>query len=338
MQEVSSNTFIPPHPLKTAVLFLIFNRPDTTKEVFEAIRRAKPPRLYVAADGPRDEKSGEGEKCERVRRIATKVDWDCEIKTLFREQNLGCKMAVSSAIDWFFDHVHEGIILEDDCLPSQSFFWFCQELLERYRDDKRVMTISGNNFYKGPNLSSYSYYFSRYPLIWGWATWKEAWEAFDPNMSLWPKIRDQGNLKYGFEHLKTGKYWEKIFQEVYDNKIDTWDYAWTFASWINNGLSILPNVNLVSNIGFGMDATHTTGDPGSGSLISRDMTFPLRHMPHMMRDSKADRFIQANHFSPHIVKIIFSRAIFSIVCQKAKSIFLYFFRKATAKNNRGEIN
>jgi len=153
-------------------------------------------------------------------------------------------------------------------------------------------------------------------------------------MSLWPKIRDQGNLKYGFEYLKTGKYWERIFQEVYDNNINSWAYAWTFASWINNGLSILPNVNLVSNIGFGPDATHTKGDSASKSLIAREMSFPLRHMPFMLRDSKADRFIQANNFSPHIAKIIFSRAIFSIVCQKAKSIFLYFFRRAAAKNSR----
>ena len=146
MQEVSSNTFTPPHPLKTAVLFLVFNRPDTTKQVFEAICKAKPPMLYVAADGPMAEKAGEREKCERVRRIATQVDWDCEVKTLFRKKNLGCRVGVSSAIDWFFENEKEGIILEDDCLPSQSFFWFCEELLERYRNDTRVMVISGITF------------------------------------------------------------------------------------------------------------------------------------------------------------------------------------------------
>jgi GT2 family glycosyltransferase len=136
MQEISSNTFTPPHPLKTAVLFLIFNRPDTTKQVFAAIRKAKPPKLYVAADGPRADNPGEAEKVEQVRLIATNIDWDCELKTLFRDENLGCGKGVSSAITWFFENEGEGIILEDDCLPSQSFFWYCEELLERYREDK----------------------------------------------------------------------------------------------------------------------------------------------------------------------------------------------------------
>jgi len=143
MQEISSNTFIPPYPLKTAVLFMTFNRPDTTKQVFEAIRKAEPPRFYVAADGPRADKAGEREKCERGRRITTQVDWDCEVRALFREKNLGCRAGVSSAIDWFFENEEEGIILEDDCLPSLSFLWFCEELLERYRGDMRVWHISG---------------------------------------------------------------------------------------------------------------------------------------------------------------------------------------------------
>ena len=159
MQEISSNTFTPQHPLKTAVLFLIFNRPDTTKQVFEAIRKSKPPRLYVAADGPRTDKSGEAEKVEQVRRIAMQVDWNCEVKTLFREENLGCGKAVSSAITWFFKNEEEGIILEDDCLPNQSFFWFCEELLERYRDDMRIMAVSGDNFQKGLARNEFIYYF-----------------------------------------------------------------------------------------------------------------------------------------------------------------------------------
>ena len=156
--------------LETPVLFLVFNRPDTTAQVFEAIRQAKPPRLYVASDGAREDKEGELEKVKQVREIVSQVDWNCEVKTLFRDKNLGCKIAVSSAIDWFFEQEEMGIILEDDCLPHPTFFRFCQELLERYRDDERIGMISGNNFQFGRKCTDYSYYFSMYSHIWGWAS------------------------------------------------------------------------------------------------------------------------------------------------------------------------
>ena len=160
--------FVPPHPLNTAVLFLIFNRLDTTKQVFEAIRQAKPPRLYIAADGARSSREGEAEKVQAVREyIIQNIDWECEVKTLFREQNLGCKYAVSGAIDWFFENEEMGIILEDDCLPSQSFFWFCEELLERYKDDMRVWHIGGSNFQNGIKRGDGDYYFSKYNTFFG---------------------------------------------------------------------------------------------------------------------------------------------------------------------------
>jgi hypothetical protein len=172
----------------TPVLFLIFNRPNTTEQVFEAIAKAKPRCLFVAADGPRTDKEGEAEKCQAVRDIIKRVDWDCEVKTLFREQNLGCKEAVSSAITWFFEQVEEGIILEDDCLPSDSFFSFCAELLEKYRDDKRIMMISGDNFQDGIQRGDASYYFSSVPWIWGWATWRRAWRLYDREMQTFPSF------------------------------------------------------------------------------------------------------------------------------------------------------
>lgn len=294
MQEISSNTFIPPHPLKTAVLFLVFNRPDTTKQVFEAIRKAKPPRLYVAADGPRTDKSGEAEKVEQVRRIETIVDWDCEVKTLFREENLGCGKAVSSAITWFFENEEEGIILEDDCLPSQSFFWFCEELLERYRDDMRVMVVSGDNFQFGKRRTDYSYYFSRYNHCWGWASWRRAWRYYDKDIENWPFIRFNGYLFDILQDKRTAKYWAQIFETVYRGKIDTWDYQWTFSCWIQNGLTILPNVNLVSNIGFGEDGTHTKAANKIAMILALEITFPLKHPPTMIRDDVADRRTDLN--------------------------------------------
>ena len=212
---MSSGSFKPPYPLTTPVLFLVFNRPDTTEKVFEAIRQAKPQKLFVAADGPRGNRLGEKEKCEQVRKIATTVDWDCEVKTLFREKNLGCKFAVSSAIDWFFKNVEEGIVLEDDCLPSQSFFWFCQELLERYRNDERVMLIGGNN--RGVDfLKNHSYFFSKYVQIWGWATWRRSWEKYDSKIRKWKLVKEQiGNYIYSPKEVKLRI---KQFDNVYNNK------------------------------------------------------------------------------------------------------------------------
>ena len=293
MQEITTNTFTPPHPLETAVLFLVFNRPDTTKQVFEAIRQAKPPRLYIGADGPRADKAGEQEKCEEVRRIATQVDWDCEVQTLFRDENLGCRMGVSTAIDWFFENEEEGIILEDDCLPCQSFFWFCEELLGRYRGDMRIMAVSGDNFQKGTARNEFSYYFSRFNHCWGWASWRRAWSYYEKDMQPWPYIRDNNYLRDILSDKGAIKYWRKIFEDTYRNKIDTWDHHWTFSCWLRNGLTVLPNVNLVSNIGFDGDATHTTGknNPNSNMPVF-DLSLPLEHPAWVIRDKIADDYTQ----------------------------------------------
>ena len=276
-------------PLTTPVLFLVFNRPETTRSVFEAIRQAKPKYLFVAADGPRSEHPRDVEKTRQARKLATNVDWDCEIITLFRETNLGCKMAVSSAIDWFFENVDDGIILEDDCLPSQSFFWFCEELLERYRDDMRVMTVSGDNFQKGPARNEFSYYFSRFNHCWGWASWRRAWSYFEKDMQSWPYIRDNGYMQDILLNKTAIKYWSKIFEATYRNEIDSWAYRWTFSCWVQNGLTILPNVNLVSNIGFDRDATHTTAGGRLAMLPVVQMNFSLKHPTFVIRDDKADR-------------------------------------------------
>ncbi len=292
--QMKTESFTPPHPLKTAVLFLIFNRPYTTKQVFKAIREAKPHRLYVAADGPRADKSGEHEKCEQVRQIATQVDWDCEVKTLFRDKNLGCRVGVSSAIDWFFDNEEEGIILEDDCLPSQSFFWFCEELLERYRVDMRIMVVSGDNFQKGLARNEFSYYFSRFNHCWGWASWRRAWSYYEKDMQSWPYIRDNDYMQDILSDKKAVKYWSKIFETAYRNKIDSWAYRWTFSCWIQNGLTVLPNVNLVSNIGFDGDATHTKTVSKIAMILALEITFPLKHPPTMIRDYVADRRTDLN--------------------------------------------
>ena len=205
--------------LNTPVLFLIFNRPDTTQLVFDAIRQAKPSQLYVAADGPRENKPGETEKCEQTRRIIGTVDWDCEVATLFRENNLGCKQAVSSAIDWFFSNAEEGIILEDDCFPSHSFFIYCQELLEYYRYDTRIMQICGLNVLREWNRNGYGYYYSNYGPVWGWASWRRAWKYYDVHMELWPEIREKRLYEDFCQNSDEAKFRVELYDRVYNCKI-----------------------------------------------------------------------------------------------------------------------
>jgi hypothetical protein len=283
--------------LTTPVAFLIFNRPDTTARVFEAIRQAKPPKLLVVADGPRPDRPDDVEKCKAARAIIDKVDWDCAVLTNYSDLNLGCKNRVSSGLDWVFSLVEEVIILEDDCLPHPSFFRFCQDLLDYYRDDERIMAISGDNFQLGRKRTEYSYYFSRYNHIWGWASWRRAWQYYDVKMRLWQEIRDCNWLEYILGEGQSVKYWTKIFQSAYDGKIDTWGYRWTFACWIQNGLTILPNVNLVSNIGFGEGATHTSSSKSKvANLPVEEMIFPLKHPPFLLRHVEADDFTHNNIF------------------------------------------
>lgn len=280
---MSEAKFIPPHPLNTPVLFLIFNRPDVTKKVFEAIRQAKPPRLYVAADGPRKDKEGEAEVVQKVRKLVMdNIDWNCEVKTLFREKNLGCKYAVSGAIDWFFENEEMGIILEDDCLPSQSFFWFCEELLDRYKDDLRIWHIGGH---KPPYLTSdqYSYNFSRFTHIWGWASWANRWKHYDVTLFKFKKNKKLLSKYEFFSEEFENKSRIKILDKVLNGRIDTWDYQWNFTVRINNGLSIRPSVNLIGNVGFGEDATHTsTKNEEIESNVAKQISFPLNHPDFVM--------------------------------------------------------
>ena len=268
------NKFIPKYPLKTPVLFLIFNRLDTTKEVFSAIRQAKPPKLYIAADGPRANIKGEMEKVKAVREyVVNNIDWDCGVKTLFREKNLGCGKALSEAITWFFENEEMGIILEDDCVPNQSFFSFCENLLTKYKDDERVMMIAGTNYFFGKESSEFTYYFSRYFSIWGWATWKRAWNLYDFNMRDLDRFVEKGFFKDKniFPDTRMGKYYKDIFLMMKKNKIDTWDYQWVYSCLANSGLSIVPIKNLISNIGY--EGTHT--DPSNSLLPSEMPTFDI---------------------------------------------------------------
>jgi hypothetical protein len=281
--------------LRTPVAFLIFNRPEVTSRVFEEIRKAEPPLLLVVADGPRPGHPTDRECCAAARAIIDQVDWSCDVRKNYSDVNLGCRRRVSSGVTWVFQEVEEAILLEDDCLPHPSFFRFCEELLERYRKDDRVGHIGGVNFQEGRKRTDDSYYFSRYNHVWGWASWRRAWEGYDPDLRLWPQIRGGRWLLDLLGGERQVAYWWNTFESVYKKKVDTWDYQWTFHCWVQNRLSVVPSVNLVSNIGFDATATHTKGLNPSAELTMEPMTFPLAHPPYMVRNSVADRFTETHH-------------------------------------------
>lgn len=279
--------------MNSSILFLVFNRPDTTSQVFEAIRAARPPRLYVAADGPRAHVINDEERCARVRKIATQVDWPCEIKTRFRDVNYGCKLGVSRAIDWFFTNEEEGIILEDDVLPLPCFFEYCDLMLERYRNNPEIGIVSGCNLVMANYTSPDSYFFSRYVHIWGWASWRRVWQQYDVQMTDWPAWRDANGLYFALKDRAQETYWVRLFEAVHRGQIDTWDYQLVFACWRQNLLSIIPKYNLTHNLGFGIDATHTTAEPPCYIKKSKpqSLTFPLVHPNSVMRDAEGDEWI-----------------------------------------------
>lgn len=284
--------------LKTPVVFMVFNRPETTEKVFNRIREARPEKLLVIADGSRATKDGEKDRCDAVREIIDGVDWPCEVIKNYADENMGCKKRISSGLDWAFSLVEEAIILEDDCLPDPSFFPYCSELLERYRNDERVMMISGSNFLYGQAKPEDSYYFSKYSNIWGWATWRRAWKHYDVNMSKWPGLKRQCFISKLLHDWYMSHYFNVTFDNVYNGKIDTWDAQWTFACMSNNGLSIVPADNLITNIGYGTcSGTHSGTLDKSAFIPLKQMKFPLKHSEKIENDGYLDSVEARLHFN-----------------------------------------
>jgi len=281
--------------LQTPVALLIFNRPQQTARVFARIREARPERLFVIADGPRG--AGEAQRVEDARAVLCRIDWPCKLSLNFSDQNLGCRRRVSSGIDWVFEQVDRAIILEDDCLPEASFFQFCEELLERYANEPRVSMISGDNFQRGCRRGEASYYFSRIAHIWGWATWRRAWQHYDVDMRRWGELRNSPWLRRIVENESVADFYRGHFDRTYLHMFDSWDFQWSFASFVQDGLCAIPQTNLVSNIGFGEDATHTRarGAPEAGMSVEA-VKFPLVHPASIARDTAADEFTYANQF------------------------------------------
>ena len=296
--------------LETPILFVIFNRPDTTEKVFNEIKKIKPKKLFVSADGPRENKPGEKEKCLAARKIIDRIDWECEVYKKYSDANLGCKIGVSSGIDWFFKNVEQGIILEDDCLPAQSFFKFCEELLEKYKNNEKIMMISGDNFQNNRRRGDDSYYFSKLSHIWGWATWRRAWEHYSVNMEGYPKFKQDKKINAIWSKEYIRKYWLDTFDQAYENKIDTWDYQWAFSIWKMDGLCVIPNYNLISNIGFRDDATHTKSANKLANQKIQSMDI-IKHPFKIEQNKKAD-----NYYSK-----IFKKSLFKKILNKINALY-----------------
>jgi hypothetical protein len=264
--------------LQVPVIFMVFNRPDTTQRVFDTIAAARPAKLLLIADGPRQNKEGEAEACGQVRHIVSCVDWPCEVFKNFSEINLGCSERVISGLNWAFSLVEEAIILEDDCLPSSSFFPFCRELLERFRDDSRIAYISGENLIEEHVKTSASYFFSRIGGIWGWATWRSKWERYDQHLKDWPQLKSEGMIEEIFDEPLATKYLTSIFDAMHQKRgPDTWDYQWLYTCLKNNSLIAVSSVNLVTNIGFGDGATHTLEKDNRFVRSATTLKLPLKH-------------------------------------------------------------
>jgi hypothetical protein len=280
----------------TPILFLVFNRLDTAKQVFSVVRQIKPKYFYIASDGPRAGRPEEKDVVQEVRDyILQNIDWDCEVKTLFRDKNLGCGKAVSGAITWFFEQVEQGIVLEDDTVPALSFFNYCAELLEKYKDDSRIYHIAGHNPL-GVTNSSASYYFARVQHCWGWALWKRAWKQYSFDIQGLDDFIEQKKMRKIFRRSDDRRYWLKVFRQMEKHEIDTWDYQWIYAIFQNDGLCINPANNLISNIGFGQGALHTTNLTSPFNNQRRYEIAELKHPSKIKINEQAVRAIQSFMF------------------------------------------
>jgi len=278
------------------VLFCIFNRPELTRQVFQRIRAARPKVLLIVSDGPRPDRAGEAALVEKSRSVIYDIDWSCEVKTNFADENIGCKARIATGITWAFEYTEELIILEDDCLPDPTFFGYCGELLSRYRDDPKIMMISGNNF-QPTSRTAASYYFSHWTHIWGWATWKRAWQSFDIDVSDWPQRRGENFFKDIFPSAADQQHWQQVMDNQYAGLIDTWDFPWTYACWKSGGLTVLPDQNLVTNIGFGEAATHTTDDGSPLAGLPMHPMAEITHAKQIARHELADQYTLENIMS-----------------------------------------
>jgi hypothetical protein len=275
--------------IDTAVALIAFNRPSLARQVFDRIAAARPPVLFLIVDGPRSD--AEAGLCELVRGLADRVDWDCQVERLFATENLGIPDRMITGLETVFASVDQAIILEDDDLPDPSFFRFCETCLHYYREDRRVMEIGGSNFQLGRSRTPYSYYFSKYSHRGGFGTWRRAWRTLDPSLSSWPGVRRRHGLADQFDDRLEEEYFTWLFDKVYRGGTRSWDFLWLYSRWKEGGLAVVPDVNLVSNIGFGPDATHTRYENDPFAALPVTAIERVIHPPEVVRHREADRFL-----------------------------------------------
>ncbi|KKQ12052.1 MAG: Nucleotide-diphospho-sugar transferase domain-containing protein [candidate division TM6 bacterium GW2011_GWF2_36_6] len=323
-------------PCDTPILFIIFNRPNYTKKVFDTIKKAKPTQLFIAADGPHPDNPQDHELCKQTRAIINLIDWECEVKALFQDQKLGCGKGVSTAIDWFFDHVEQGIILEDDCVPNESFFPFCTELLEKYKNDESIMMISGTSYLFNKETSPYNYFFSRYFAIWGWATWKRAWKKFDFYIPDWRIKKHPRSLFIIFKNIQITKFWTNYFDQIKNKKLNAWSIQWGYTCIFNHGLAITPFHNLISNIGAEGVHYHNDNKNPLLHLYTKNIQFPLNHPPRIVLNKKLNAMLFKNlgitsskNILLSIKKLLYlpKKIGFRLVHKIKKKLFYYINKK-----------
>lgn len=300
---------MPTNPRDTPVLIIIFNRPDKVERLMAALAISKPRHLYVAADGPRSHRPDDIEKCARTRALATTVTWECEVHTYFSETNKGCRLGVSSGITWFFSQVEAGIILEDDCIPTPAFFTFTTTLLNKYEQNAQIMHINGSSFLtlaeSGINPSSY--YVSALPLVWGWATWRRAWTQYDIKMKQLDTVVDTLGRNHIFAQKSFARFWQKLFGHILSAKVDTWDAQWVYTIMNAGGATITPPQNLIENIGFDADATHTTeNSPHALKSVTFELT-TLIHPDDITINQRLDSIVMHKVFIIPVWKKVFNR-------------------------------
>ena len=276
--------------MKTPVVLIIYHRPQKTTNVINSLREVKPSQIFVIADGPKDKQ--DVEKCKKTRDLINSIDWKCEIYKNYSPKNLGLRKRVVTGLDWVFSKVDKAIILEDDLVIDKSFYVFCEQMLEKYKNNERVISISGNNFLFGRSNIENSYFFSRHIYSWGWATWRRAWKLYDDTMSDWQLVKSRKILNIRFGKWIEVAYWNGIFDLVFESKIDSWAYVWTYAALVNDKLTVVPSVNLVSNVGTGQGATHTSIKSRVLNIPVERINFPLKHPRVIKPGTKEDSVIE----------------------------------------------
>jgi len=289
--------------LNPPVAFIVFNRPDLTRRSFEAVRSAAPKELFIIADGPRPDRPAQKQLCEETRSIVDAVDWNCTVHRNYALVNLGARVRVSSGLDWVFDQVPEAIILEDDCVAHPDFFGFCAALLDRYRSDERVAAIRGNNFQDGATRGDGSYFFSRYLRPWGWATWARTWALYDRDLTDWQIWRNEQLWRQRFPDEVERRTWERTLEGNLAHEVDAWDQRLFAGIWRQGGLTAVPNVNLVSNVGFGASATHTKDDWSAAAGRPTQPIGELTHPAAVVRDEEADRYFFDNQLGGRALRL-----------------------------------